>query len=92
MEKGRAQEAANKIRNLSICLFEVALQIANILASLDSIQENIRDSAHILTDIIKELPPEVQEKLTAMKVGAIGANKDSEGVVDLIRRLLKGGN
>lgn len=91
MKKDKAQETAEKVTVLSVSLFEMALQISHIVTALHLIHENIHDSAHLITDIIKELPPEVQEKLRVMKAGDIEADKDSGKFVDWVRRILKDG-
>lgn len=91
MDKDKAHEVAAKITTLSVSLLEIALQSSNIILALHVIQDSIKESADIVTDIIKELPPEVRERLRVMKVGDIGVDKDSGKFVDWIRRMLKDG-
>lgn len=90
-EKDRAQEVAEKITALSLSLFDIALQSAHIIASLRVIQENVRDVADGVTDVVKELPPEVQARLKLIRAGDLATPlKGDDGVVDLIRKMLKG--
>ena len=91
MNKDKALETAEKLTTLSISLFEITLQTSQIIAALELIQENVRESASLITEVIKELPAEVQEKLRVIKAGDVVVDKDAARFVDWVRKMLKGG-
>lgn len=89
MKKNNSKETAEKVTNLSLSLFNTAVQIVNIITALQLVLDNIRVSADLFTPLIKELPPEVQKQLAATKVEKVDLSGLSDNLVEIIERILK---
>ena len=99
MDEERAQRLAHNIHRVSIGLFELAVQMSNIMISLQDVQTRITDSAILIKEIVDDLPEEVQEKTTTISMGELAEKKieaqlnpKKVTLVGLIRRILGGGN
>ncbi len=97
MNEERARTLAHNIHQLSMGLFELTLQVTNVMLVLQDAQTRLNDSAILIKEIVDELPKEVREKTTTMSMGELAEKKigkqlnpKQETLVGLIRRILGG--
>ena len=92
MTDEEAQEIADKVQEISLSTFKVALTVANVLVALEAIEEGLHRSSVLLSEVVKELPPEVQERLHLVYPGQDDeGEKEEDSLRTWIRRILKGG-
>jgi len=84
MNEEKAQRLVYNIHRLSMGLFELTLQVTNIMIVLQDVQTRIDESAILIKDIVNDLPEEVQEKTTITSMGHLAERREDKVFSNLL--------
>ncbi len=96
MTDKEAQEKAEKVQELSISIYKVAHTLSHMEYGMNLLSEELFRSSLLLSDIVKGLPPKVQEKLKSIvpeqhEGVEIKNDDDDESLANWIRKVIRGG-